>query len=133
MSDPDPAAESDQAPEPKPVTEPWPGRPAPTEPFSEPWQAEVFALTVHLCDRGLFTWPEWADALSAQVRRPDAAADGSDYYNHWAVALQNLLADRGLASAEAVEEGTAAWQRAAHATPHGQPIELANDPMSRPG
>lgn len=97
-------------------------------PFTEPWQAQVFALTVHLHEQGVFTWPEWAEALSAAVRRPDAAPDGSDYYEHWTDALQKILAAKGVAGDARISELTAAWERAAEATPHGSPIELANDP-----
>jgi nitrile hydratase accessory protein len=96
--------------------------------FSEPWQAEAFALTVALHERGLFTWGEWADALSAEVKRPDAATDGHDYYDHWLRALEKLLAGKGIASSANVDALSAAWERAAHATPHGKPILLDNDP-----
>lgn len=96
--------------------------------FDEPWQAEAFALVVALADRGVFTWSEWAEALSAQVHRPDAAEDGHDYYHHWLHALERLLAGKGMASKAEVDDLAAAWDRAAHATPHGQPIVLSNDP-----
>lgn len=97
-------------------------------PFAEPWQAEAFALTVALHAKGAFTWSEWADALSGEVRAEDAAADGSDYYDRWLSALEALLAKKGLAAPSDTDAVAAAWQRAAHATPHGKPIELANDP-----
>ncbi|WP_274628406.1 nitrile hydratase accessory protein [Arvimicrobium flavum] len=97
--------------------------------FSEPWQAEAFALTVALADRGIFTWAEWADALSAEVHRPDAAPDGHDYYHHWLRALETLLAGKGVAKSAEVDDLAAAWQRAAHATPHGKPILLESDPQ----
>ena len=32
--------------------------------FREPWEAHAFALAVSLHQRGLFTWPEWAEALA---------------------------------------------------------------------
>jgi nitrile hydratase accessory protein len=96
--------------------------------FAAPWQAEAFALVVALHERGLFTWKEWAQALSSAVRRPDAAADGSDYYEHWLAALERLLAAKGVAGAAEIDALAAAWQRAAHATPHGKPILLENDP-----
>jgi len=99
--------------------------------FAEPWQAEAFALVVALNERGLFSWAEWADALSREVRSPAAAADGSDYYEHWLKALENLLAAKGVAGASEVDNLAAAWQRAAHATPHGKPILLENDPEPR--
>ncbi|WP_273033228.1 nitrile hydratase accessory protein [Pseudaminobacter soli (ex Zhang et al. 2022)] len=104
-----------------------PGRP--DEPvFSEPWQAQAFAMTLALQERGVFSWSEWASALSKQVHRPDAAADGSDYYEHWLAALEALLAEKRIAAPQLIDEMTAAWRRAAHATPHGQPILLENDP-----
>ncbi|WP_027058047.1 nitrile hydratase accessory protein [Mesorhizobium loti] len=96
--------------------------------FAEPWQAEAFAMTVALHDRGLFSWAEWAQALSAQVKKPGAAADGHDYYEHWLAALESLLASKGLAEKSDVDAMAHAWERAAHATPHGKPILLENDP-----
>ncbi len=96
--------------------------------FAEPWQAQAFAMTVSLHEAGLFSWGEWAEALSAEVKRPDAAADGHDYYELWLAALEKLLAVKGAALPADVDAFAAAWQRAAHATPHGKPILLENDP-----
>jgi nitrile hydratase accessory protein len=96
--------------------------------FAEPWQAEAFALTVALHDRGLFSWSVWADALSAEVKKPNAASDGHDYYEHWLAALESLLSAKGIAGKSDIDTLAAAWERAAHATPHGKPILLANDP-----
>ena len=101
--------------------------------FAEPWQAEAFAMTVALHDKGLFSWSEWADALSAQVKKPDAASDGHDYYEHWLAALESLLAAKGVAGKSDVDTLAAAWERAAHATPHGKPILLENDPRAAEG
>lgn len=97
--------------------------------FAEPWQAQAFAMTVHLHARGVFTWTEWADSLSTEVHRPERAQDGSDYFDAWVAALAGLLARKGLADRETVETLRESWQRAAEATPHGAPIELANDPL----
>ena len=97
--------------------------------FAEPWQAEAFALTVALHERGLFSWNEWAQALSSEVKKPGAASDGSDYYQHWLAALEKLLAEKGVAQAPELDDLAAAWERAAHATPHGKPILLENDPQ----
>jgi len=96
--------------------------------FAEPWQAQAFALTVALHEKGLFSWSEWAEVLSAEVKRQDAATDGSDYYEHWLAALEKLLAAKGVAATPEVDAIAAAWERAAHATPHGKPILLENDP-----
>lgn len=101
--------------------------------FSEPWQAEAFAMTVALHERGLFSWSEWAEALSAEVKKPDAAEDGSDYYERWLGALEKLVAAKGVAGKSEVDAVAAAWERAAHATPHGKPIVLENDPRHHSG
>ena len=42
--------------------------------FAEPWQAQAFALVVHLHGKGAFTWQEWASALSDEIKH--AAARG---------------------------------------------------------
>ena len=43
--------------------------------FAEPWQAKAFAMTLELYERGLFTWPEWAATLGAEIKRAQAAGD----------------------------------------------------------
>lgn len=100
--------------------------------FAEPWQAQAFGLTVHLFERGLFSWGEWAAHLSHEVHRPERAADGSDYFAAWVAALTHLLIDKEIADEASVFALQQSWQRAAEATPHGQPIELANDPLRMP-
>lgn len=96
--------------------------------FAEPWQAEAFAMTVALNEAGLFSWGEWAAMLSAEMKKPYAAADGGDYYDCWLRALEALLVAKGAAAPADVDTLAEAWQRAAHATPHGKPIVLENDP-----
>ncbi len=90
-------------------------------------------MTLSLYGAGLFTWPEWTAALSEQLHSPAAATDGSDYYDHWLNALAGLLARKGIADTSEIELLTAAWQRAAHATPHGKAIQLESDPQSYAG
>ncbi|MBW6422648.1 nitrile hydratase accessory protein [Rhizobium sp. XQZ8] len=97
--------------------------------FPEPWAAEAFAMTVHLHENGLFSWSEWAEALSIEVHRPGRAEDGSDYFDCWVAALSGLLVAKGIADAGVILALQSAWQRAAEATPHGMPIELGNDPL----
>lgn len=85
-------------------------------------------MTVTLAEAGVFSWSDWTAALSAQLAASDPAPDGSDYYHHWLAALRHLLEERGHADAANVAALTRAWQRAARATPHGQPVDLGNDP-----
>ena len=88
--------------------------------FAEPWQAEAFSLTVSLHERGLFSWSEWAETLSREI----AAAPEADYYLCWLAALERIVAEKGLATATELETRRDDWDRAARATPHGQPIVL---------
>ena len=97
--------------------------------FAEPWQAQAFAMVVSLHDRGVFTWSEWAAAISAEIAAHGAADDGSRSYEHWLEALEHLLIAKGQTSHGAIDDLAAAWARAAQATPHGKPIDLANDPL----
>src|SRR5438034_10107526 len=95
--------------------------------FHEPWEAQAFAMTLALYRRGLFTWPEWAAALGAEIKRAQAAGDpdtGGTYYRHWLAALEGLVAAKGIADAAALARYRDAWDHAADRTPHGQPIEL---------
>jgi nitrile hydratase accessory protein len=101
--------------------------------FSEPWQAQAFAMAVALHESGLFSWKEWAEALSAELKSSDAQENGGDYYRSWLSALERLLSDRGVADRNEIEVLAAAWQRAARATPHGRPVLLENDPEAGEG
>lgn len=101
--------------------------PSPKGPFSAPWEAQVFALVVSLQEAGLFTWGEWAEALGRTIR-PEGADERAANYESWLATLERLLAARGVADGSSLEARTAAWLRAAHATPHGKPILLENDP-----
>ena len=103
--------------------------PGPEEPpFAEPWEAHAFGLVEILRERGLIDDAEWTAALAEALTEQDAARGGADYYRCWLTALERLLVERDILDAADLEATTAAWRRAAHATPHGHPILLENDP-----
>ena len=107
--------------------------------FAEPWQAQAFAMAVRLSAEGHFSWPEWAQYLSAEIAaepgeraaRADGGAGGgaeeaiSTYYRQWLAALEKLLADKGLASRAEMTGRKDDWRHAYLNTPHGQAIELS--------
>ena len=98
--------------------------------FAAPWEAQAFAMTLALYDRGLFTWPEWAATLAAQIKRAQGAGDpdtGDTYYSHWLAALETIVADKGVATQETLHRYRDAWDHACDRTPHGKPIELRPD------
>jgi nitrile hydratase accessory protein len=95
--------------------------------FREPWEAQAFAMTLHLYDRGLFKWPEWAAILGDEIKKAQAAGDpdtGETYYRHWLNALERIVAEKGVTDASTLARYHDAWDHAADRTPHGQPIEL---------
>ena len=95
--------------------------------FAAPWQAQAFAMTLQLHQGGLFTWPEWAAALSAHISAAQAAGDadlGDTYYQHWLAALEALVVAKGAAQTDTLARCAQAWDHAADRTPHGQPITL---------
>ena len=98
--------------------------------FRAPWQAQAFAMTLALYEQGLFTWPEWADALAQAIRATPAqpGEDANDaYYRRWLQTLEGMVARKGASSDGELARYRAAWDRAADRTPHGQPIELRPD------
>jgi nitrile hydratase accessory protein len=101
--------------------------------FRAPWEAQAFAMTLALHERGLFTWPQWAATLADEIKRAQAAGDpdtGETYYHHWLAALERLVAEKGVTTRETLARYHDAWDRAADRTPHGQPIELRPDDFS---
>ena len=104
--------------------------------FREPWEAHAFALALTLHERGVFTWPEWADALGraiASARGRGDPDDGSTYYQHWLAALESLVAAKGVGTERELLHFRDAWDRAAQRTPHGAPVALADADLTGPG
>jgi nitrile hydratase accessory protein len=95
--------------------------------FKEPWEAQAFAMALALHERGVFTWPEWAASLAAEIKRAQAAGDpdtGETYYLHWLAALERLVAEKGVTTRETLHRTKHAWEHACERTPHGKPIVL---------
>ena len=95
--------------------------------FREAWEAQAFAMAVMLHEKGLFTWKEWAAALAAEIKASPTAGDpdlGNTYYHHWLTALEQLVVSKRVTSSHSLHAMAHAWEEAARATPHGQPIVL---------
>jgi len=120
--------------------------------FNEPWEAQAFAMAVHLHQQGVFTWSEWAQALADQIHgdkngnkhsgehgNKHIGKDGDKhsgkngneivieqrgYYQHWLAALETIVATKNLTDADELAKRKQAWHEAAARTAHGDPIEL---------
>lgn len=96
--------------------------------FGEPWHAQVFAMTMHLAKRGVFSWDEWVGAFIAEVHRQPQAGDehvDAAYFRQWLAALEGLLTARGLCAPARLYAYTETWRRAYLNTTHGEPVEFA--------
>ena len=99
--------------------------------FAEPWQAHAFAMTLQLHEKGVFTWPEWAAALTHEIRQAQAKGDPDDghhYYLHWLNALERMVIEHQLGTPDQIHDLEHAWEDAAARTPHGQAIVLDPQP-----
>lgn len=95
--------------------------------FRAPWEAQAFAMTLALYEKGFFTWPQWAECLTQTISQAQATGDpdtGENYYEHWLAALELIVTLKKLVNTEALAQRKQAWHQAALHTPHGQPIIL---------
>jgi nitrile hydratase accessory protein len=96
--------------------------------FKEPWEAQAFALAVRLSEGGYFTWSEWVEVFSREIKSAQGRGDpdlGDTYYHHWLNALERICAEKGLVGNVDMDRRRDEWRRAYLNTPHGKPIELA--------
>ena len=97
--------------------------------FSAVWHAQLFALTTHLYDQGLFSWPQWTATLAhhIQAQRDDLEnnEDTEDnYYQAWMAALTSCLMDQDITDFRQLQLMQERWASAYLSTPHGQPVRL---------
>ena len=100
---------------------------APEPVFSEPWHAQLFALTVKLNEDGHFAWPDWAARFSETLRQHGLSKEldgGNDYFTAWLETLEALLSETGQAGSKEALAMKKAWEQAYLTTPHGQPVHL---------
>ena len=98
--------------------------------FNAPWEAEAFAMTLSLYEKGVFTWPQWANVLAGEISRAQAAGDpdlGDTYYHHWLAALERIVVEQGITDQQRLAGLYDDWNKAALSTPHGQPIVLTDE------
>lgn len=96
--------------------------------FSEPWHAQVFAITVALNEAGHFEWSAWAEQFGATLKAHGLTKEldgGEDYFNAWLETLEGVLAETGMAEIGDLRRLKEGWANAYLNTPHGQPVHLS--------
>ena len=73
--------------------------------FSEPWHANLFALTISLSESGVFSWPEWVSAFSSNLAKNKIKDNYSkDYFSIWFFSLEEVLLRKNQISKENLRE-----------------------------
>src|SRR5271156_5329811 len=101
--------------------------------FAEPWMAQAFACAIQLSRQGLFTWSEWVEVFSAEIKAHPAQpgeTSNATYYRQWLAALETIVGLKGAASAAEIAARQETWRQAYLNTPHGQPVELRHAAMT---
>ena len=72
--------------------------------FSAPWELRAFALAVAAFHSGQFQWAEFQQQLIASIQEWESGdrSDAWSYYERWLDALENVLADKGSLTGEAL-------------------------------
>ena len=96
--------------------------------FGQPWHAEAFGTSLALSQAGLFSWDEWVETFSREIRanpqRPDEDSEAA-YYRQWLAALEAVLTRHAMLTAEEIAEKAEHWRRSYLNTPHGEPIAFS--------
>jgi nitrile hydratase accessory protein len=65
--------------------------------FANPWEAKAFALVVQMHQEKRYTWTEWADQLSCEIRKSNRENEKEEsYYLLWLRAAETLVVTKGL-------------------------------------
>lgn len=71
-------------------------------PFHSDWEAHVFAMNRALIGKGVYNLDEFRDAVE-RMAPPDYLA--ASYYERWLHAIQTLLVEKGVCSADELQHG----------------------------
>lgn len=65
--------------------------------FANPWEAKAFALVVQMHQEKRYTWTEWANQLSHEIKESNTLNEKEeDYYLLWLKAAEELVVTKGL-------------------------------------
>jgi nitrile hydratase accessory protein len=98
--------------------------------FGQPWHAEDFATSLALSQAGLFSWAEWVETFSQEIRtNPQRSDEDSEaaYYRQWLAALETVLEKHTTLTSEEIAETAEHWRRSYLNTPHGKPIAFSRE------
>lgn len=93
--------------------------------FREPWHAQLFAITINLYEREIFSWTEWVLMFSENLNEIQTNDCESEmYFKAWLTSLEKILLKKNKISAENLKSIMDGWIMAYDSIPHGQAIKL---------
>ena len=94
--------------------------------FAEPWQAELFAITLNLHEKGLFNWDSWTKKLGGSLKRDKNKSkdDLEHYFLNWLSVLEETLLEKKVTELTKIMTIEKAWRDAISKTPHGKKVEI---------
>lgn len=100
--------------------------------FDTAWEIRTFAMAVALHEAHQFEWDTFQHQLADSIRRWEDEAPGTPwrYYDHWLEALENVLTERELVGAGALDVRTekvlTTPRDAEHQHAHRDPVAVAS-------
>jgi nitrile hydratase accessory protein len=81
--------------------------------FEEPWESRAFGVAVALSERHALEWEQFRGRLIEEIGvwESDHAGERWSYYERWLDALERLVLDEGLVSADELEARAALLAR----------------------
>ncbi|HKA55648.1 MAG TPA: nitrile hydratase accessory protein [Candidatus Binatia bacterium] len=85
--------------------------------FQDPWEGEVFAMAVALCEQGLYPWAEFRDHLVSEIaaaERPESSPESRPtYYECWLAAFEALVVEKQVLTKKQIDTRAGWLARAA--------------------
>ena len=72
--------------------------------FESPWEGRAFGVAVALTRAGRYQWREFSSVFVKHISRAEQSGDLSTYYQRWLAALEELALNKGLLTAEELEQ-----------------------------
>ncbi|MAH83695.1 MAG: nitrile hydratase accessory protein [Rhodospirillaceae bacterium TMED8] len=102
--------------------------------FGAPWHAVAFALAVQLSENGLFSWPEFTQVMSEEIKKAQDSGDldlGETYYDHWLCALERMVKERGVTDSQTLIQRKKEWRLAYLHTTHDHHVPFKSSLFER--
>ena len=72
--------------------------------FENPWEGRAFGVAVALTHAGRYEWREFNSVFIEHIAKAEQSDDPSTYYQRWLAALEELALQKGLVSAQELDQ-----------------------------